>query len=138
MNRISKRVKRKADQALSPGSNVENESKKRRKVKNESVKRRKVENESKKRRKVKNESVKHRKVKNESVKRRNNKTESAKRQNDEEVVDVDDEEVPMYDVIRQRNIETRERLFNELKIGEAVSDLRTSMSTPKPLRVKRK
>jgi hypothetical protein len=118
MNRISKRAKRKADQALSPGSNVENE--------------------SKKRRKVKNESVKHRKVKNESVKRRNNKTESAKRQNDEEVVDVDDEEVPMYDVIRQRNIETRERLFNELKIGEAVSDLRTSMSTPKPLRVKRK
>jgi hypothetical protein len=116
MNLISKRVKRKADQALSPGSNVENE--------------------SKKRRKVKNESVKHRKVKNESVKRRNNKTESAKRQNDEEV--VDDEEVPMYDVIRQRNIETRERLFNELKIGEAVSDLRTSMSTPKPLRVKPK
>ena len=118
MNRISKRVKRKADQALSPGSNVENESKKRRKVKNESVKRRNNKTESKKRSNIENESAKH--------------------QNDEEVVDVDDEEVPMYDVIRQRNIETRERLFNELKIGEAVSDLRTSMSTPKPLRVKRK
>ena len=128
MNLISKRVKRKADQALSPGSNVENESKKRRKVKNESVKRRKV----------KNESVKRRNNKTESKKRSNIENESAKRQNDEEVVDVDDEEVPMYDVIRQRNIETRERLFNELKIGEAVSDLRTSMSTPKPLRVKRK
>jgi hypothetical protein len=126
MNLISKRVKRKADQALSPGSNVENESKKRRKVKNESVKRRKV----------KNESVKRRNNKTESKKRSNIENECAKRQNDEEV--VDDEEVPMYDVIRQRNIETRERLFNELKIGEAVSDLRTSMSTPKPLRVKPK
>ena len=136
MNLISKRVKRKADQALSPGSNVENESKKRRKVKNESVKRRKVENESKKRRKVKNESVKRRNNKTESKKRSYIENECAKRQNDEEV--VDDEEVPMYDVIRQRNIETRERLFNELKIGEAVSDLRTSMSTPKPLRVKPK
>ena len=46
--------------------------------------------------------------------------------------DDEDDDVPMYDVIRQRNIETRERLFNELKIGETVAELRNSFPTPKP------
>ena len=36
---------------------------------------------------------------------------------------AEDEEVSQYEVIRQRNIETRERLFNELKIGEALNSL---------------
>ena len=36
---------------------------------------------------------------------------------------AEDEEVSQYEIIRQRNIETRERLFNELKIGESLNSL---------------
>ena len=42
---------------------------------------------------------------------------------------AEDEEVSQYEIIRQRNIETRERLFNELKIGEALNSL-SHGSTP--------
>ena len=35
----------------------------------------------------------------------------------------DDDEVAEYDLIRQRNIEMRERLFNELKISEGLNSL---------------
>ena len=71
------RPKRKASESLSPGSNIENVSKKPRNVKTSLV----VENE---------------------------------------------DEIPLYDVIRQKNIESRERLFNELKIGEVLNDLKQS------------
>jgi hypothetical protein len=49
---------------------------------------------------------------------------SKKSRKDKTDIDISvEDEVPMYDIIRQRNIEVRERLFNELKIGDSLNSL---------------
>lgn len=81
MKQTKIRQKRKASESLSPGSNIENVSKKSRNVKKS--------------------------------------------------VDVENEdEIPLYDVLRQKNIDTRVRLFNELKIGQVLDDLKQSDYSP--------
>lgn len=43
----------------------------------------------------------------------------------------DDDEVSQYEILRQKNIEKRQRLFNELQIGEAVQNLAIIAGSPK-------